>query len=79
MAKVTKEIKNADREQIAELSTSIETKKENQILLELPPVMIHKIKILAELDNNISPEIYIRKVLEEFIANRQYLINRTGK
>lgn len=79
MAKVTKEIKNTDREQIAELSTSIETKKENQILLELPPVMIHKIKILAELDNNISPEIYIRKVLEEFIANRQYLINRTGK
>jgi len=78
MAKVTKEIKNTDREQIAELA-SIETKKENQILLELPPVMIHKIKILAELDNNISPEIYIRKVLEEFIANRQYLINRTGK
>lgn len=78
MAKVTKEIKNTDREQIAELA-STETKKENQILLELPPVMIHKIKILAELDNNISPEIYIRKVLEEFIANRQYLINRTGK
>lgn len=78
MAKVTKEIKNTDREQIANLS-STEIKKENQILLELPPVMIHKIKILAELDNNISPEIYIRKVLEEFIANRQYLINRTGK
>lgn len=78
MAKVTKEIKNTDREQIANLS-STETKKENQILLELPPVMIHKIKILAELDNNISVQIYIRKVLEEFIANRQYLINRTGK
>lgn len=76
--KVTKEIKNTDREQIANLS-STEIKKENQILLELPPVMIHKIKILAELDNNISPEIYIKKVLEEFIANRQYLINRTGK
>ena len=78
MGKVTKEIKNTDREQIAELS-STEIKKENQILLELPPVMIHKIKILAELDNNISVQIYIRKVLEEFIANRQYLINRTGK
>ena len=76
--KKTKEIKQTDREQAHKQATSTqETPVEFLGLhIELTPVQMQQINVLAQVAHNEDPSVYCRKIILQHVADRLYLVRR---
>tara|TARA_R110000772_G_scaffold181707_2_gene293024 strand:- start:5152 stop:5394 length:243 start_codon:yes stop_codon:yes gene_type:complete len=74
----TKEIKQTDREQAHKQATSTE-KTPVEFLglhIELTPVQMQQINVLAQVAHNEDPSVYCRKIILQHVADRLYLVRR---
>ena len=69
--KKTKEIKQTDREQAHKQANTGEILK-----IELTPVQMQQINVLAQVAHNEDPAVYCRKILLQHVADRLYLVRR---
>ena len=74
----TKEIKQTDREQAHKQATTTEQTPVEFLGLhiELTPVQMQQINVLAQVAHNEDPSVYCRKIILQHVADRLYLVRR---
>ena len=73
----TKEISKSDREtahKATEAATTAPEKLKNTVCIQLSPVQLQQLEIIAEVANDDTIEEYAKKVINQHIADRMYLI-----
>ena len=65
--KKTKEIKETKREK---------TESETELTITFTPSELAKIKLLAEIAHGEDPAVYCKKILQQHLADRLYLVGR---
>ena len=70
----TKEISQTDRESTKQATTS--DQESNTLTIELTPVQIQQINVLAQIAHNEDPAVYCRKIILQHVADRLYLVRR---
>lgn len=71
----TKEISQSDRESIKAASTADQLEKLG-LTIQLTPVQIQQINVLAQIAHNEDPAVYCRKIILQHVADRLYLVRR---
>ena len=71
----TKEISQSDRESIKAASPADELEKLG-LTIQLTPVQIQQINVLAQIAHNEDPAVYCRKIILQHVADRLYLVRR---
>jgi len=69
----TKEIKKTDREQAHKQETPVEVLG---LQIDLTPVQMQQINVLAQVAHNEEPAVYCRKIILQHVADRLYLVRR---
>lgn len=72
----TKEIKDTSRETAHEAATDAPNMPQNWLVVRLSPVQMQQLEIIAEISNRDTPEEYAKKVINQHIADRLYLVTR---
>ena len=70
----TKEISQTDRESTKQATTP--EQDANTLTIELTPVQIQQINVLAQVAHNEDPAVYCRKIILQHVADRLYLVRR---
>lgn len=70
----TKEISQTDRESTKQATTP--QQDTNTLTIELTPVQIQQINVLAQIAHNEDPAVYCRKIILQHVADRLYLVRR---
>ena len=70
----TKEISQTDRESTKQATTP--QQDTNTLTIELTPVQIQQISVLAQIAHNEDPAVYCRKIILQHVADRLYLVRR---
>jgi len=70
----TKEISQTDRESTKQATTP--EQDANTLIIELSPVQIQQINVLAQVAHNEDPAVYCRKIILQHVADRLYLVRR---
>ena len=70
----TKEISQTDRESTKRATTP--EQESNTLTIELTPVQIQQINVLAQIAHNEDPAVYCRKIILQHVADRLYLVRR---
>ena len=70
----TKEISQTDRESTKQATTS--DQESNTLTIELTPVQIQQINVLAQIAHGEDPAVYCRKIILQHVADRLYLVRR---
>ena len=68
----TKEISKTDRESIKEEAQQ----PTESITLQLSPVQLQQIQVLAQIAHNEDPAVYCSKVILQHVADRLYLVRQ---
>jgi len=73
----TKEISQTDRESTKKAAaTSAEQLEQKGLTIELTPVQMQQINVLAQVAHNEDPAVYCRKIILQHVADRLYLVRR---
>lgn len=70
----TKEISQTDRESTKQATTP--EQDANTLTIELTPVQMQQINVLAQVAHNEDPAVYCRKIILQHVADRLYLVRR---
>ena len=70
----TKEISQTDRESTKKATTT--QQESNTLTIELTPVQIQQINVLAQIAHGENPAVYCRKIILQHVADRLYLVRR---
>ena len=70
----TKEISQTDRESTKQATTT--QQESNTLTIELTPVQIQQINVLAQIAHGENPAVYCRKIILQHVADRLYLVRR---
>ena len=70
----TKEISQTDRESTKQATTT--QQESNTLTIELTPVQIQQINVLAQIAHGEDPAVYCRKIILQHVADRLYLVRR---
>ena len=70
----TKEISQTDRESTKQATTP--EQDANTLTIELTPVQLQQINVLAQVAHNEDPAVYCRKIILQHVADRLYLVRR---
>lgn len=70
----TKEISQTDRESTKRATTP--EQDANTLTIQLTPVQIQQINVLAQIAHNEDPAVYCRKIILQHVADRLYLVRR---
>ena len=73
----TKEVRQTDRASIKE-ATEAKTEPVNidSIAIQLTPVQMQQINVLAQIAHNEDPAVYCRKIILQHVADRLYLVRQ---
>lgn len=72
----TKEVKSTSRETAHEAAADALNMPQNWLVVRLSPVQMQQLEIIAEISNRDTPEEYAKKVINQHIADRLYLVTR---
>ena len=73
----TKEVRQTDRESIKEATeATTETVSIDSIAIQLTPVQMQQINVLAQIAHNEDPAVYCRKIILQHVADRLYLVRQ---
>ena len=70
----TKEVSQTDRESTKQATTP--EQDANTLTIELSPVQIQQINVLAQVAHGEDPAVYCRKIILQHVADRLYLVRR---
>ena len=75
--KKTKEVSQTDRESVKQAAASPAQQLEQMgLTIQLSPVQIQQINVLAQIAHNEDPAVYCRKIILQHVADRLYLVRR---
>lgn len=73
----TKEISQTDRESTKQAAASpAEQLEQMGLTIQLSPVQIQQINVLAQIAHNEDPAVYCRKIILKHVADRLYLVRQ---
>lgn len=73
----TKEISQTDRESTKQATiTPAEQLEQSGLTIQLTPVQMQQINVLAQVAHNEDPAVYCRKIILQHVADRLYLVRR---
>jgi len=73
----TKEVRQTDRESIKEATeATTEPVSIDSIAIQLTPVQMQQINVLAQIAHNEDPAVYCRKIILKHVADRLYLVRQ---
>jgi len=73
----TKEISQTDRESTKQPTiTPAEQLEQSGLTIQLTPVQMQQINVLAQVAHNEDPAVYCRKIILQHVADRLYLVRR---
>ena len=73
----TKEISQTDRESTKKAAaTPAEQLEQSGLTIQLTPVQMQQINVLAQVAHNEDPAVYCRKIILQHVADRLYLVRR---
>jgi len=73
----TKEVRQTDRASIKEATEAkAEPVSIDSIAIQLTPVQMQQINVLAQIAHNEDPAVYCRKIILQHVADRLYLVRQ---
>ena len=73
----TKEVSKTDRESTTKAAaTPAEQLEHLGLTIELTPVQMQQINVLAQIAHNEDPAVYCRKIILKHVADRLYLVRQ---
>ena len=73
----TKEINQTDRESTKKATaTPADQLEQNGLVIQLSPVQMQQINVLAQIAHNEDPAVYCRKIILQHVADRLYLVRK---
>ena len=73
----TTEISQTDRESTKQATiTPAEQLEQSGLTIQLTPVQMQQINVLAQVAHNEDPAVYCRKIILQHVADRLYLVRR---
>ena len=73
----TKEVSQTDRESTKKAAaTPAEQLEQSGLTIQLTPVQMQQINVLAQVAHNEDPAVYCRKIILQHVADRLYLVRR---
>ena len=73
----TKEVSKTDRESTKPpAATPADQLEQNGLVIQLSPVQMQQINVLAQIAHNEDPAVYCRKIILQHVADRLYLVRQ---
>lgn len=73
----TKEISQTDRESTKKAATEqAKQQDQNSLTIQLSPVQMQQINVLAQIAHGEDPAVYCRKIILQHVADRLYLVRQ---